>query len=57
MDTKTALDGQPVEQISWFPVLAEAEVHESLRGWFRKAKEKIGFVPNVFRVYSFRPER
>jgi len=57
MATKTAIDGQPVEQISWFPVPAEDEVHESLRGLFHKAKEKIGFVPNVFRVYSFRPER
>src|SRR6185436_9740910 len=48
---------QTAEQISWFPVPAEDEVHESLRGLFRKAKEKVGFVPNVFRVYSFRPER
>ncbi len=48
---------QTEEQISWFPVPAEDEVHESLRGLFRKAKEKVGFVPNVFRVYSFRPER
>ncbi len=45
------------EQISWFPVPAEDEVHESLRGLFRKAKERLGFVPNVFRVYSYRPER
>ena len=45
------------EQISWFPVPAEDEVHESLRGLFRKAKETLGFVPNVFRVYSYRPER
>ena len=57
MDTKTVSDGPDVEKISWFPVPAEDEVHESLRGLFRKAKEKIGFVPNVFRVYSFRPER
>lgn len=48
---------QTAEQISWFPVPAEDEVHESLRRLFRKAKETLGFVPNVFRVYSFRPER
>jgi hypothetical protein len=30
---------------------------EGLQGLFRKAREKIGFVPNVFRAYSFRPER
>lgn len=45
------------EQISWFPVPAEDHLPESLQGLFKKAKEKIGFVPNVFRVYSFRPER
>ena len=45
------------EQISWFPVPAEDQLPESLQGLFRKAKEKLGFVPNVFRVYSFRPER
>jgi hypothetical protein len=28
-----------------------------MQGLFRKAREKIGFVPNVFRAYSFRPER
>lgn len=45
------------EQISWFPVPAEDQLPESLQGLFKKAKEKVGFVPNVFRVYSFRPER
>jgi len=45
------------EQISWFPVPAEDQLPESLRGLFNKAKEKLGFVPNVFRTYSFRPER
>jgi hypothetical protein len=39
--------------ISWFPVPEESELPDL----FRKAREKIGFVPNVFRVYSFRPER
>lgn len=45
------------ESISWFPVPAEEQLPESLQGLFKKAKEKVGFVPNVFRVYSFRPER
>jgi uncharacterized peroxidase-related enzyme len=45
------------EQISWFPVPGEEQLPENLRGLFNKAKGKIGFVPNVFRVYSFRPER
>jgi uncharacterized peroxidase-related enzyme len=45
------------EQISWFPVPSEDQLPENLRGLFAKAREKLGFVPNVFRVYSFRPER
>jgi uncharacterized peroxidase-related enzyme len=43
--------------ISWFPVPEESELPENLRGLFRKARENLGFVPNVFRAYSFRPER
>jgi len=42
---------------SWFPVPDEAELTPDLRGLFAKARERLGFVPNVFRVYSFRPER
>ncbi|HMV51427.1 MAG TPA: peroxidase-related enzyme [Blastocatellia bacterium] len=45
------------EPISWFPVPTEDQLPESLQALFKKAKEKVGFVPNVFRVYSFRPER
>jgi uncharacterized peroxidase-related enzyme len=42
---------------SWFPVPAEAELPENLQKLFAKARSALGFVPNVFRVYSFRPER
>ncbi len=42
---------------SWFPVPPEDEVPDGLKGLFAKARERIGFVPNVFRVYAFRPER
>jgi uncharacterized peroxidase-related enzyme len=42
---------------SWFPVPDEAHLPEDLRGLFAKARERLGFVPNVFRVYSFRPRR
>lgn len=45
------------ERISWFPIPPEEQLPENLQGLFRKARERIGFVPNVFRVYSFRPER
>jgi uncharacterized peroxidase-related enzyme len=42
---------------SWFPVPDENELPPGLRGLFAKARERLGFVPNVFRVYAFRPER
>src|SRR5919107_1556220 len=45
------------ERISWFPVPDESDLPEDLQGLFRAARERIGFVPNVFRAYSFRPER
>jgi len=41
---------------SWFPVPDEADLPDDLRGLFAKAREKVGFVPNVFRVLSFRPD-
>ncbi len=43
--------------VSWFPVPEETDLPEGLQGLFRKARESVGFVPNVFRAYSFRPER
>jgi uncharacterized peroxidase-related enzyme len=42
---------------SWFPVPGDDELGDGLRGLFAKARERLGFVPNVFRVYAFRPER
>ncbi len=42
---------------SWFPVPGESELPDGLRGLFAKARERLGFVPNVFRVYAYRPER
>ena len=47
----------PDDTGSWFPVPDESELPDSLRGLFAKAREKLGFVPNVFRVWAFRPER
>ena len=43
--------------MSWFPVPAETDLPDDLQGLFRKVREKLGFVPNVFVSYSFRPER
>ncbi|MFN0121835.1 MAG: peroxidase-related enzyme [Blastocatellia bacterium] len=51
------MDSQANEGISWFPVPPEEELPENLRRLFGKARERLGFVPNVFRVMSFRPER
>src|SRR3954469_4971373 len=45
------------QRISWFRVPDESELPAELQGLFRAARERIGFVPNVFRAYSFRPER
>ena len=45
------------ERISWFPVPADDELEEPERKLFAKARERIGFVPNVFRCYVWRPER
>jgi uncharacterized peroxidase-related enzyme len=42
---------------SWFPVPDESALPSDLRGLFAKARQRLGFVPNVFRVYAFRPER
>jgi hypothetical protein len=41
--------------ISWFPVPDESELPEGLQGLFRKARESIGFVPNVFRATATVP--
>jgi uncharacterized peroxidase-related enzyme len=41
----------------FFPVPDERELPERLQSLFAKARERVGFVPNVFRGYSYRPER
>ena len=42
---------------SLFDVPHEADLPEGLRKLFAKVRERLGFVPNVFRVYAYRPER
>ena len=42
---------------SLFPVPEEHELPEDLQRLFAKARERLGFVPNVFRTFAFRPER
>jgi uncharacterized peroxidase-related enzyme len=41
----------------FFPLPDESELPDRLQGLFAKAQETLGFVPNVFRAYSYRPER
>jgi uncharacterized peroxidase-related enzyme len=41
----------------FFPVPDETQLPERLQSLFAKAREAIGFVPNVFRAYSYRPDR
>jgi uncharacterized peroxidase-related enzyme len=47
----------PDDTGSWFPVPDEDGLPDGLRSLFAKARERVGFVPNVFRVYAFRPDR
>ena len=44
------------ERISWFPVPAEEDLPPELQGLFRAARERIGFVPNVFQAYAYKPD-
>lgn len=41
----------------FFDTPDEEALPERLQGLFRKARESLGFVPNVFRSYSYRPDR
>jgi uncharacterized peroxidase-related enzyme len=43
--------------ISWYPVPNDEELPDDLGKLFAKARSTIGFVPNVFRAYAFRPDR
>ena len=45
------------ERISWFPVLAEADQDPEVRSLCERALARGGLVPNVFRVYAWRPQR
>ena len=44
------------EPISWLTIPSEDTLAEDLQKLFAKAGEKLGFVPNVFRVYTVRLE-
>jgi uncharacterized peroxidase-related enzyme len=57
MSEMTGTTNRAGETGSWFPVPDEGDLPSDLRGLFAKARERLGFVPNVFRVWAFRPER
>lgn len=42
--------------ISWLEVPATEELPEDVRALFAKAEEKLGHVPNVFRVFALKPK-
>ena len=43
--------------ISWFPVLTDDELTPEVRDLCERARGNVGFVPNVFRCYAWRPAR
>lgn len=43
--------------ISWYPVPDAEDLPEDLSKLFAKAATNLGFVPNVFRTYAYRPDR
>jgi len=45
------------DRISWLAIPDEETLDEDLQKLFAKAREKLGFVPNVFTGYMVRPER
>jgi uncharacterized peroxidase-related enzyme len=43
--------------VSWFPLGDEAELAPELRELYAKCRDRLGFVPNVFQAFQWRPER
>jgi uncharacterized peroxidase-related enzyme len=43
-------------EVSWYPVPSNDELPEDLAKLFAKAEANLGFVPNVFRAMSFKPD-
>ena len=41
----------------FFPLPAETTLPDRIQSLFAKAREQVGFLPNVFKAYSYRPER
>ncbi len=48
--------GATDERIAWLPVADETPDDSDVRSLFQRALDKLGFIPNVFKVYAARPE-
>jgi uncharacterized peroxidase-related enzyme len=44
-------------EVSWYPVPDDEDLPEDLAKLFAKAQANLGFVPNVFRAFAYRPDR
>ena len=44
------------ERIAWLPVAERTSDDADVRSLFQRAVDKLGFIPNVFKVYAARPE-
>src|SRR5437868_791831 len=45
------------ERIAWLPLATEDATNDpDVRSLFQRARERLGFIPNVFKVYAARPE-
>src|SRR5258708_12711691 len=45
------------DHVSALPIADAAELDDDLKVAYAKCMEKFGFVPNVLRAYSFRPQK
>ena len=43
-------------RIAWIRVPTDRQLPEDIRELFARAKDKLGIVPNVFRLFALRPE-
>lgn len=54
--THTIIQDSQNERVSWLAIPNEETLDEDLRKLFDKARQNLGFVPNVFVAYMVRPE-
>jgi len=43
-------------EVSWYPVPDDEDLPEDIAKLFAKASSVLGFVPNVFRAFAYRPD-